>query len=201
MKKRYELITLVAQLGKAGTVAAAAAQHATPSEGDTLHGIWMSEIGPLNHVLVLRSRDDAAPTTVASTDLLGCADAINALHIDVYDAFPGVPVLPAGAWGSHYEIRTYALKDGGVAPTLEAWRLALPARTAPSLSSLAIALVARDGPARITHIWPYRSLEERGHVRAESVRQGVWPPTGAPQWLTGEMHSTIGLPTGGSPWH
>ncbi len=201
--RRYELISLVARLGQAGAVVAAV-QRATPAPQETLHGIWISELGPLNHVYVLRSHLEdgtAAAAPTVSKDLFGCADALDAVHVETYDTFPGVPVLPPGAWGTYYEIRTYVLKEGGLAPTLDAWRLALPARTAAPFSPLAIALYAREGPPRITHIWPYRSLDERLRIRSESVRHGVWPPTGAPAWLTSDMRSTVCLPAEPSPWH
>jgi hypothetical protein len=42
-------------------------------------------------------------------------------------------------------------------------------------------------------------LDVRAAVRADSVAKGIWPPKGGPDWLTGEMHSTIGLPTAISP--
>ena len=81
-------------------------------------------------------------------------------------------------------------------PTDQAWPyygLRIPARV--KLSPLVIAMYALDGPPRFTHIWPFVSLDARAAIRADSVKQGIWPPKGGPAWLTGEMQSTIALPT------
>jgi len=102
-----------------------------------------------------------------------------------------------GKYGAVYEIRTYKLKHGGVPNTIAAWEAAVPERI--KLSPLVIAMYALDGPPRFTHIWPFVSLDARAAVRADSVAKGVWPPKGGPAWLTGEMRSTIALPTAISP--
>ena len=67
------------------------------------------------------------------------------------------------------------------------------------LSPLVALLHSIDGPPRITHIWPYASIDARFMLRAEAVAKGIWPPKGAPEWLTGDMQSTIALPTAISP--
>jgi hypothetical protein len=201
--RTFELITLGAKLGKAGAAAAAAHDTAVP-DGHMLHGVWVSEIGALNRVHVLRSRE-GAPTGQedvsgpVSLDIFGCASLLDSAVVDLYDPFPDAPLLPPGAWGPYYEIRSYALKENGLEPTLAAWRQALPARC--EISPLAVALHTRHGPARITHIWPYASLDERLRLREESVRRGAWPPPGGPAWLEPDMHSTVCLPAAGSPWH
>lgn len=68
------------------------------------------------------------------------------------------PVVP-GKYGSVYEIRTYRLKHGGVAPAIAAWEAAIPERV--KLSPLSIAMYSLDGPPRFTHIWPFASLDAR----------------------------------------
>ena len=72
----------------------------------------------------------------------------------------------------------------------------MPART--EISKLVIAMYALDGVPRITHIWPYVSVNDRARLRAESVQRGTWPPKSG-VWLTPEMQSTIYLPTAVSP--
>lgn len=73
----------------------------------------------------------------------------------------------------------------------------MPARG--KLSPLTLVMAALDGEPRFTHIWPYQSLKHRTKARAESVVAGVWLPKGGPDWLTGEMRSTIVVPTSISP--
>ena len=66
-------------------------------------------------------------------------------------------------------------------------------------SKLSIAMHSIDGPPRFTHIWPYDGLDARGAIRADSVVKGAWPPKGGPDWLTGDMESTIGIAAPISP--
>jgi hypothetical protein len=152
---------------------------------------------------VLRGFDDHAQLLgereriLRTTDPFGAGDTIASLNFDSYAPFPFLPPVKPGKYGAVYEIRTYKLKHGGVPHTIAAWEAAVPARC--ELSPLSIAMYAFDGPPRFTHIWPFASLDVRAAVRADSVAKGIWPPKGGPDWLTGEMRSTIGLPTAISP--
>lgn len=202
MTKLYEIATLSVALGAMPAVLAAVKDHGVSSSG-TLLGCWFTEIGDLNKVLVLRSFEDAA-TCIAEREQIagdaspfGIGDKLTAMTFESYKAFPDLPVLTEGALGPCYEVRTYELQQGGLAPTLKLWAEAHKARSA--FSPLAIALYSLEGTARITHIWPYRSLEERATARAESVKAGAWPPVGGPAWLKPAMKSQIFLPAAFSP--
>ncbi|CAD5278205.1 NIPSNAP family containing protein [Bosea sp. 62] len=201
---RYEIATLTVRLGKAGAVVAAidAALKAPEAKGRLL-GCWASEIGTLNQVILLRGFTDEAELLserqrlLASGNPFGAGEDIAKLAFDSYAPFPFLPPVQPGKLGAVYEIRTYMLKHGGVPATIAAWQAAVPARV--ELSPLVIAMYALDGPPRFTHIWPFSSLDQRAAVRADSVAKGIWPPKGGPEWLTGEMYSTIALPTAISP--
>jgi hypothetical protein len=198
---RYELATLSIGLGTAVKAAEAIAAYAGAGAG-TLLGCWASDIGALNSVAVLRGFADDAELarerdrTLRSSNPFGCADYLTRLSLDSYAPFPDLPPVETGAFGPVYEIRTYILKPGGLTPTFEGWAEKLPGRTA--LSKMLVAMYALDGTPRITHIWPYASVNDRARLRAESVQKGTWPPKSA-VWLTPEMHSTIYLPTAVSP--
>jgi hypothetical protein len=74
-----------------------------------------------------------------------------------------------------FEIRTYLLKPGTVPQAEEAFAVALPARV--KLSRLAGFWRTEVGLLnQIIHIWPYKDVNERDHIRAEAVRTKVWPP-------------------------
>lgn len=171
--------------------------------GASLLGCFTSEIGALNEVTVLRSFPDAAALAAerarrqGDTNPFGCGEALREITFEAYAPFPFLPPVNPGTYGSVYEIRTYRLKPGGVAPTIAAWEAAVPARV--KLSPLTIALYALDGPERFTHFWPFADLNARASIRAEAVAQGIWPPKGGPAWLTGDMRSTIALPMAFSP--
>jgi hypothetical protein len=174
-----------------------------PEAKGMLLGCWTSEIGVLNEIFVLRGFPDEIELQVErqraldTTNPFGAGDDIARLHFDSYAPFPFLPPVKPGKLGKVYEIRTYKLKPGGVPATIAAWEAAVPERV--KLSPLVIAMHALDGPPRFTHIWPFASLDARASVRADSVAKGIWPPKGGPEWLTGEMHSTIALPTAISP--
>lgn len=200
----YEIATIRFGLGQAAAVTAGIdATAAGAGAKGRLLGSWTSEIGQLNEAYVLRGYGDASELREeqdrrrGDTNPFGCGDAIVGLTFDSYAPFPFLPPVEPGRYGSVYEIRTYRLKHGGVEPTVAAWKSAIPERV--KLSPLVVAMYALDGPARFTHIWPFESLDARAAIRAESVRQGIWPPKGGPAWLTGDMRSTVALPTANSP--
>lgn len=200
----YEIMTLTIGFGVAGKVTAGldADCKARDAKGK-LEGCWISEIGELNEVIVLRSFPDFAALQQdrlrlqSQIDPFGCSEGIKALNFETYTAFPWMKPPVPGKYGPAYEIRTYKLKHGGVPPTVAAWEAAMPERG--KFSPLTLAMIALDGPPRFTHIWPYESLEHRAAARAQSVAAGAWPPQGGPDWLTGDMRSTIALPAAISP--
>lgn len=201
---RYEIATLTVKLGKAASVVAGIDAYVkAPEARGTLLGCWTSEIGALNEIFVLRGFSDDIELqaerrrALDTTNPFGAGDDIARLQFDSYAPFPFLPPVKPAKLGKVYEIRTYKLKHGGVPATITAWEAAVPERV--KLSPLVIAMHALDGPPRFTHIWPFASLDARASVRADSVAKGIWPPKGGPEWLTGEMHSTIALPTAISP--
>jgi hypothetical protein len=74
-----------------------------------------------------------------------------------------------------FEMRTYTLKPGSLPEVEERWAAAVPARQ--KLSRLAGFWHTEVGDLnRIIHIWAYKDLNERDSIRAEAVKQGIWPP-------------------------
>jgi hypothetical protein len=199
--QRYELALLSTTVGAAPKAAPAIEAYAKEGKGRLL-AVWASEIGLLNQILVLRGFADDAEMqaerarALASSSPFGCAEWLTGLSMDGYAPFPDIPPMRTGELGPFYEVRSYILKTGGLAPTLAAWKEYLPARL--SLSPLVVAMHALDGPPRFTHVWAYRTLNDRQAIRADAVARGLWPPRGGPDWLA-EMRSTICLPTAVSP--
>ena len=200
---RYELAIMKVGFGAVPKAAEAIAAYAAESgAGGRLLGCWFSDIGDLNNIAVLRGFADDAELlrerdrTLRSSNPFGCGDLMTSLKLEAYAPFPNLPPVEPGSFGPVYEIRSYILKTGGLSPTFEGWAEKLAART--ELSRLTVALYGLDGRPRITHIWPYASVDERSRLRAEAVKRGTWPPKSA-VWLTTEMASTIYLPTTVSP--
>lgn len=201
--ERYELATLTTTIGAAPKISDAIRDFCTGSDakGHFL-GAWATDLGNLNRVYVLRGFDDGHQAaaerqrTQLSANPFGAGEVLTALSLDTLKPFAHVPPVQPGQFGPIYEIRSYILKIGGLAPTLEGWAEALPPRL--EVSPIIIAGYTIDGPQRITHIWPYASLAARSELRAEAVKRGIWPPKSA-SWLTSTMESNIALPLESSP--
>ena len=168
-----------------------------------LVGCWRSEFGPQNRLIVLRefeTREDLDTERrrgLMSSNPFGCGEYLQGLSMESHAPFPNLPPVDTGRLGPVYEFRSYILKTAGLPETLDAWSVMLPKRT--KLSPLVIAMYALDGAPRFTHIWAYPSWDDRMSIRAEALRQSVWPPSSAPHTLTPTMVSEVYLPTEISP--
>lgn len=202
--KLYQLINITIKMGTAGAVANGIQDYYASADAQAkLLGVWFSDIGQLNQVVVLTSfasqqdLDAVKARLSAQENVFANAENIIKYSVENFAGFDFLPEVELGEFGPVYEIRTYELKHGGVPHVLNAWNNAVPERT--QYSKLTIAMYALDGTPRIVSIWPYKSLNERSEIRAKSVADGIWPPKGGPQWLTHEMQSMIALPTAISP--
>jgi hypothetical protein len=95
-----------------------------------------------------------------------------------------------------YEFRTYDIKPGSLAEVEKRFGEGYEHRK--KHSPLAAFWHTEIGPLnQIIHVWPYKDLAERDRIRAESVKDGTWPPK------TGEflvsMRSEIMVPAKFSP--
>ncbi len=202
--KYYELATLSTVIFGAGKAAPGIQKFlAEPEAKGKLLGAWYSDIGQLNEVYLLRGFDNYEDLLAErnrvrlSDDPFYCSEFLLNLEMDSYIPLDFMPPVEPGEFGPVYEIRTYHTKLNGLAPTIEKWREAVPART--EMSKLTMAMYSIDGGPRFTQIWPYSSANERAEVRAKSVAEGVWPPKGGPDWLDANMKSTLAMPLPFSP--
>jgi len=169
----------------------------------TLLACWYSEIGALNQILILRSIIDPAAVLESRMAMLkskspfGVGEIMTGMTMDTFVAFDFLPPMQPGSYGPCYEVRSYNLKNDGLAPTIELWRKAVPGRA--KISPLLTAMTSVTGPVtRFMHIWPYKSVEERGRLRAKAIDDGVWPPPGGPDHLATQQ-SDIFFPAPFSP--
>ncbi len=198
----YELTTLEIKVFSNASVYAALEKN-LPEAGGELLGAFASDIGDLSRVLVLRkfasadAQAEARLKLLMQKDPLGCAEWLVSLRSENYALFPFLAEPKAGKMGRWYEFRTYSIRQGALAETIEAWKDAVPARTA--MSPMVGAFTALDGDQpRFLNIWTYDTLEDRARIRGEAVKQGVWPPKGGPANLT-KMQSTVCAPVPFSP--
>jgi hypothetical protein len=164
---------------------------------------WESELGVLGQVLLLHGYDDIETmlqdreTVAQSPDRYGIGDGLANVSTTAYKPFPMFPALQPGQFGPVFEVRSYLLRVGTLTELMERWSKALPARMA--LSKPLIVMYSTDGVGpRVTHIWPYASLEARALIRAQATEQGLWPVKGAPGSVLAQQ-SEIFIPGSDSP--
>lgn len=175
----------------------------TLADDRNLLACWYSDIGAVNQILIIRKPADALATldarfaALSAPNPLGISEYIVAMAMDTYVAFDFIPPLRPGEFGPCYEVRSYVLKPGGLKPTMEAWRKAVPGRM--KISPVLAAMTSVTGAVtRFLHIWPYKSFDERARLRAKAAADGVWPPPGGPGHLVSQQVD-IYLPAPFSP--
>jgi hypothetical protein len=164
---------------------------------------WYSEIGALNQILIIRNIADpmaaleSRMVVLKSKSPFGVGEFMTRMTMDTFVAFDFLPPMRPGPQGPCFEVRSYILRTGGLAPTIELWRKAVPDRS--RISPLLTAMTSVTGAVtRFIHIWPYKSVEERGRLRAKATAEGVWPPPGGPDHLAAQQ-ADIFLPAPFSP--
>jgi hypothetical protein len=164
---------------------------------------WYSDIGAVNQILIIRAAGDAGATietrfaALNAADPFGIAQLITAMTMDLYVSFDFIAPLARGTFGPVYEVRSYVLNPGGLPPTVEAWRNAVPARL--KISPVLAAMTSVTGAVtRFLHVWPYKSFDERARLREKAIADRVWPPPGGPGHLVSQQVD-IYLPAPFSP--
>jgi NIPSNAP len=201
----YELATLSLKLNTIPRALPRLEEYAnSPDTGGNLLGCWETEHGVIMTRLVVlrafedtRHLDDERERLFRSNNPFGIGEFLESFTAETYRQMPFLDKpIQAGTYGSIYEIRTYELKIGGLEPTMAGWAKAVPKRT--KLSPLTTVMYAIDGIPRITHIWPFPSLNERLEIRRTAAEMGIWPPENGPENIA-YATSTIALPTSISP--
>lgn len=163
--------------------------------GGKLLGLWSADIGQLNRIVMMRAFDDDADflaerrSLAVSSDPFGCGEVLMGYSADAYVPFLWLDPVPHGDFGPFYEIRTYGARLGGMPTLIEAWKKKLPTRA--DFSPCLAAGVSLDGEPRFSHLWPYRSLDDRDRIRSRAAATGMWPPNAFPGSLPTPMQTLI----------
>lgn len=193
----FEIVTLAGSVFTGKEVMTGV--HAWLDEADTgsVLGMWITEIGPIGNLLVMRSFENTETLAVEreralrSKNPFGSSSAGARLTMESYAPFPFLPAPTPRNYGGLFELRTYYLVTGGLPATLVGWKQAIAPAHAYT-DHLVTALYALDGAPRITHLWGFSSLEERNELRREHYAAGLWPPKGGPEHIDNAT-STIAL--------
>ena len=95
-----------------------------------------------------------------------------------------------------YEFRTYTLHPRTLPEFIKRFGEALERRLA--YSKLAAFWYTEIGPLnQVIHVWPYENALERSRIRAQAVKDGVWPPKTSE--FVAEMRSELFEPLPFSP--
>jgi hypothetical protein len=85
------------------------------------------------------------------------------------------PATTTGRIVMIYEFRTYTLHPRTLPEFIKRFGEALERRLA--YSKLAAFWYTEIGPLnQVIHVWPYENALERSRIRAQAVKDGVWPP-------------------------
>jgi hypothetical protein len=206
----YEMRTYTLKPGKVAEFEERFAQRLPYREKhSSLGAFWHTEFGPLNQVVhvwpfeSLQQRQDVRDAMAKDPDLqrMRGTDLIASQESEI--CIPAPFMRPLGgdqALGNVYEMRSYTFLPGAIPGLIEAWGKAIPQRE--EYSPLAAGMFTElGGLNKWIHIWPYKNLEERDRVRAQTREAGVWPPGGAYRESMVKQENKVLIPAAFSPMH
>jgi hypothetical protein len=141
---------------------------------------WHTEIGPLNQVIhvwpyeSLEHRDECRGTKVEGWPPPNGGNILN-MESEIWNPAEFMRPMSNQALGNIYEMRIYTYQPGSMGEVLKRWAAAIPHRE--EYSPLAAGMYSElGGLNKWMHVWPYKDLEERNHIRAEAAKNEHWPP-------------------------
>jgi len=149
-----------------------------------LAAFWYTEIGPLNQIIHVWPYENTLERSKIRADAVKSgiwppktSEFFVEMKSEIFEPLPFSPPLTPSNQGPYFEMRTYALKPGGIPSMAQRWGEYLPGRL--KLSPL-IGVFTSDigGLNQWMHIWAYKSLDERVAIRKKATSEGIWPPPG-----------------------
>jgi hypothetical protein len=170
-----------------------------------LAAFWHTEVGPLNqiiHVWPYESAGERERIRAEATKLEGWPPDIHEFVLEqeakILTPAPFSPRPEPRQLGGIYEIRTYTFAPRSIPKVIASWSEAIERRT--RLSPLVGAWYTDVGPLnQWVHIWAYQDAGERARIRAEAVKQGIWPPKRAPEVVLLRQQNMLVVPASFSP--
>lgn len=159
------------------------------SKSGMMLGAFACEFGTLNRFAFLTAYESVDALTAERARLMNTENPyLIGEHLGIINrtAFKPLsfakPIVP-GSFGPFYEFRTYTLQPKGLPDTEAAWAKIVDRRN--EISPLLVNMVSiEEGPQKMVHIWPYKSIEERMLARGQASKEGIWPPPGGSGHLT-----------------
>jgi hypothetical protein len=171
------------------------------STGKTI-GAFGCEFGVLNRFAFITAYEDLDQLTkerarlMQTEDPYGIAPYLGGVQSTAFKPlfFMQDKPIETGEWGPFYEFRTYTIAPNGLAETADAWSKIVERRNAMSKLLMVMGSI-EEGPQRMVHIWPYKSIEDRMKARGQASKEGIWPPPGGSGQLTA-LQSELFVATG-----
>lgn len=187
----YDLTVLALLPGTLGQVLPLLpATYANYTRNGRVLGAFSCEFGALNRFAFLSAYDDARALAAERARLMDTEDPYGiGKYLASVTSTAAKPLnftkpIEPGEYGPFYEIRTYSMSPFGLPETEEAWGRVVPRRSEIS-PILTVMATVEEGPQKLIHIYPYHSIEQRQKARAQAGKEGIWPPPGGSNHLTG----------------
>ena len=151
-----------------------------------LAGCWRTEVGNIDQLVQLWPYEGVAERehVLAQASRLPAWSAVEShaasmeQEIRLLVPAPFSPPLVPRKLGSLYELRIYSYEAGRIPTVIERWQDKIEARL--KLSPLVFCGFTVNGRLhQWAHLWAYDNALERQRIRAESLKQKIWPPDAA----------------------
>ena len=207
----YEMRTYTLQPGTVPEFETRFAQrHPHREKYSKLGAFWHTEFGPLNQVIHvwlyedLNQRLEAREAAAQDPELQRLQSGREFVVSQESDIFFPAPFMRTmggdQALGDVYEMRIYTYQPGAIAEVIKSWTDAIPHRE--KYSPLAAAMYSELGRLnQWVHIWPYKDLNERTRIRAETTQDAHWPPSPSTRHLLMKQENKLLVPAAFSPMH
>lgn len=193
----YELTTLGFRPGRLKEGLPALRQALAATVGESLLGLWTTEVGDINQAVVLRS----LPPPVDSASQPGhwvsaVPEDLASVHVRSLAPLPFAAVAGPGSYGPLYEMRVYQTMSHSLPETIEAWREPFARRRDLSIC-IGVMHSLEEGAIDFIQLWAYRDFAHRARVRQQASADGTWPPPGSSRWRV--QNNTLLVPDRDSP--
>lgn len=152
-------------------------------------GAFSCEFGVLNRFAFLTAYESVEALTkerarlMQTEDPYGIAPYLGGVQSTAFKPLFFMGDIETGDFGPFYEFRTYSLAPQGLPETAEAWSKVVPRRNEIS-KVLTVMASIEEGPTKMVHVYPYKSIADRMAARAQASKEGIWPPPGGSAKLT-----------------
>jgi hypothetical protein len=163
-------------------------------------GCFSCEFGILNRFAFLTAYESVEALVeergrlMKSEDPYGIAPYLGGVNSTAFKPLFFMQPIEVGEFGPFYEFRTYSIAPNGLDETAQAWSKIVDRRNEMSKLLMVMGSI-EEGPQKMVHIWPYKTIEDRMKARGQASKEGIWPPPGGSGQLT-NLQSELFVATG-----